>query len=111
MNKTSTKKLTINELLDRWSWLTWQEGIEELLVTEHQNNGNIKSYIVSGLEMELEQDLAICSDYYDVLLVNNSKLVMFLQTDLKTITLSPYKDWYREKLVFNNHVIFIEKAS
>jgi uncharacterized cysteine cluster protein YcgN (CxxCxxCC family) len=109
MNKG--KKLTVNELYERWEWLKFGCGIEELLVTERLHNGTEKIYIVSGLAMELEQQFVICTDYNDVLFDSDCILRMFLQNNLKTITLFPYKGWFKEELVFLNRTIYIEKVS
>jgi hypothetical protein len=109
MNKG--KKLTIQELGNRWTYLLWEVGLDELLVTERFQNGTEKIYTVSGLTLELEHEFVMCTDYKDVLFNSDCILRMFLHNNLKTITLFPYKDWFKEELVFSNRTIYIEKVS
>jgi hypothetical protein len=106
-----TRELTIEELQQRWCWLYWELGIEDLLVTEIKSTGSNKSFIVNGLTMELEKDFAMCQDTCDIIVNNVSTLRFFFAKNVTSIKIVPYKDWYREILTFNDCIVFIEKVA
>ena len=102
-------KLTVEELSERWQWLTWGNGIEQLRVTEQFPKREVHSYIVEGLTMEFEDEIVICSDCKDVLIDNVSILMGFLKKCLLSIMLFPIgNDLYQERLEFENGLILIE---
>jgi hypothetical protein len=105
-----TRELTIEELQQRWEYLLYELGIENLLVTEIRPTCSNKSFIVNGLSMEFEDEFTLCQDNYDAIVNNVSILRAFFTKKITSIKLVPYKDWYREILTFENGIIFIEKA-
>lgn len=103
------EQLSIEQLGDRWERLVYEFGIDTLLITEHFEVN--KSFVVSRLSMELEDQYVICYDHGNKLIAEYSVLTMFLQHSLKTIYLFPYKDWYMERLEFEDGYVLIEKVS
>lgn len=103
-------ELTVEELAERWEWLTWELAVDLRITEQFPKRGHI-SYVVSGLTMEFEQDVAFCNDVENNLVGNCSVLLMFLKRRLKTIYLHPIGNGkYRERLVFSDGVILIEIA-
>ena len=110
--KRETKILTIEELQDRWECIKWQLGIDKLQVTECFEMYNNRSFVVEGLSMEIEDQIAICIDWNDKIIDMDSVLKMFLIKRLTSIKLLPIENGYREELEFGNSgVIYIERAS
>lgn len=109
-----TQKITIEELGERWEMLLWELGCSRLKVTENFKSGITKSFIITGLQMEFEDDYGFCFDCYnnEVLIENDSTLLLFLKECLTSIILIPVGDGYcQERLMFGNKLILIEKAS
>lgn len=102
---------SIEELKERWEMVMLRDGIDEIQVTEHIPMANSNTVIVRGLAMDLEDEIAICSDYDDVLLNSRSLLLMFSQDDLSAIKLIPVDNGHKERLEFaGNEIVYIEKA-
>lgn len=102
--------LTIDELQERWELLKWQRGIETLIITEQLKDNDELSLVVNGLTMEFQDDMALCGDNEDVLYNSPCRLNYFLKKYLTSIKLLPIQKGtgYREKLEFDDRVIFIE---
>ena len=112
MYKEFTKELTIEELAERWEMLFWQFGVEKLRIIEQFPKNGLRSFIVSGLSMEFENDYVMCGDFGDVIVNNFSTLMMFLRESLVSIKLLPIGDgmFYQERLKFSDGLILIEVA-
>ena len=109
-----SKRITVEELSERWSWLLYEMGVSNLKVTESFKSGITKTFIVTGLTLELEDGYGFCFDCYDneVLTENNSTLLFFLDDSLISIVLIPVGDGFcQERLSFGYKQIIIEKAS
>ena len=107
-------ELSIEELSERWMLLLWERGVSQLRVTENFKTGITKSFIVTGLKMEFEDEFAFCSDCYnnEVLTENDSTLLLFLKQNLTSIVLIPVEDGFcQERLLFGEKLILIEKDS
>lgn len=104
---------SIEELKERWEIVKWIYGIDKVLITEQLKNNRQKKYIVNGLSMEIENEFAMCEDYDDMIISQDSSLMMFLKTSLKHIILLPVGNGlYIERLVFEgDDVVFIEQAN
>lgn len=78
---SNTRKITIDELAERWCYLLWERGCSQLKITENFKTGITKSFIVTGLKMEFEDEYAFSFDCYknEVLTENNSTLLLFLK--------------------------------
>lgn len=109
-----SKRITVEELSERWMWLLYEMGVSNLKVTESFKSGIIKTFVVTGLTMELEDGYCFSFDCYnnEVLTENNSTLLLFLEESLTSIILIPVWDGFcQERLMFGNKQIIIEKAS
>ena len=113
--KDETINLTLEELEQRWTMMRIQNGIEDLLITESFQRHGSKSFIINGISMEFEDEYVMCEDFSDngdALLNNLSVLMMFLRESLLNITLLPIgNDRYKEKLDFQDGVVYIEQAA
>jgi hypothetical protein len=103
--------MTIDELRERWDYLYYQLGFEELQITEQLKSGLIRKYIVKGLSLEIENNFAMCADYEENIIKNSSILMIFFLNNLTNIILKPYNGWYQEVLEFNGiGTVLIEKT-
>lgn len=101
-------EMTVDELQERWSYLYYELGIECLMITEKLKNGIVKKYVVTGLSMEIENDIVICIDNNDTILLQQSLLTGFLVKNLISIKVIPLK---QEVLEFSdNSIVLIEAA-
>ena len=112
MYKEVTKEVTIEELAERWEILFWQLGVKKLKIIEQFPKRGLRSFNVSGLSIEFEDDYVMCSDFVEVLVNNFSVLMMFLKESLLSIKMIPIGDgvFYQERLEFVDGLILIEVA-
>lgn len=106
-------KITVDELANRWSYLLYERGVSQLQVTENFKTGT-KTFIVTGLQMEFENEYCFCYDVYknEVLFENSSTLLLFLKENVKSVILIPVGDGFcKEILMFRDKEILIELAS
>jgi hypothetical protein len=101
---------SVEDLQERWSYLKIQNGQERLLITECFKTYGKHTYIIEGLEMELEEDCVMCDDYYGEIIKRDSPIMAFLKQHLLSIKLIPIGNGYRERLEFDGDgIVYIEK--
>ena len=106
-----TKEVTIEELAERWEMLFWQLGVKKLRIIEQFPKNGLRSFNVSGLSIEFEDDYVMCMDFGEVLVNKFSVLMMFLRESLVSIKLLPIGNGlYQERLEFSDGLILIEIA-
>lgn len=96
-------ELSIEELKDRWEYLFWELGVDTLKITEEFTKSK-RTYEVSGLNMEIEDDRVMCTDADNILMNYYSVLMMFIRKRCTKISLIPTKSitGYYEELIFGN---------
>jgi hypothetical protein len=83
-------KLTIADLHRRWYILRYKYDIHTLIVTESFQRHKVRSFIVSDLKMDIDNDNWVCCyDKKNVLLNECSLLSLFLQHQLTNIEIDP----------------------
>jgi hypothetical protein len=107
----NTQRITIEELQQRWEMLFFEFGIDRLKVTESFSKSE-RTFVVTRLSMELEDDFCICGDDGNILIDNFTILGMFLINSLNSIILYPIGNVLcREYLEFDDGIITIEKVA
>lgn len=104
------KSLSIEELAERWEWLTWEKGIEVFKISEYHNNRKPITYEISGLNMEFEnKSVVVCSDFNGALIEKESLLSCFLRKHIISISLiSIGNNYYKELIELKSGYILIE---
>lgn len=103
-------ELSIEELADRWELLNWEQGIENLKVTECFCSSPKRTFFVKNLSIEMDDALVCCSDSDGVMVKEFGALLLFPRTRLQSIHIVTNNGTSKEVLEFVDGVIYVEKA-
>ncbi len=75
------EKITLEELSEEIDMLLFELGIADYKITENFCNNGKRTYLISGLHIEIEGEICFGSDWHDILLENTYVLSGFLKAD------------------------------